>query len=142
MLEFALVFPLFIGLVLGIVNMAVVLNNNIVASAAVRDAGRTAIAFGSAEQGRKQGQETLEVGGLGKRQATVSVQDPTRHTETISSEVKYDVPVIAPGFAALLGGNPFDRTVRMSLRTNYYVDEYLRESPPRPPHCGDWYGCR
>lgn len=47
LLEFALVFPLFIALILGMINLSLALHNNVVAAAAARDAGRVAAVTGS-----------------------------------------------------------------------------------------------
>jgi Flp pilus assembly protein TadG len=125
-LEFAMVFPVFIALILGIVNLAVYLNNDIVASSAARDAGRVTIGTGSAGAGREAGLETLNIGGLGGDNADVQVDQPGSGVRQIGVKVTYYTPTFAPGFAVFLGGKPWDTRVKMEKSTTYSVDKYLQ----------------
>ena len=54
-LEFTLVFPVFMALIIGLINLAVLFNNDLVACLAARDAGRVTVGTGSASAGRAAG---------------------------------------------------------------------------------------
>lgn len=141
-LEFALVFPVFAALIIGLNNLAVLFNNDLVAYLAARDAGRVTAGTGSAAAGRAAGLKTLEIGGLAGGNAKVQVDRPGPGVETVKAETTYRVPVLAPGFAALLGGKPWDSHVELKRTTIYRVGERLREPENITPYCGGWYGCR
>lgn len=121
-LEFALVFPLFIGLILGTINVAVLLNNDIIASSAARVAGRVAAVTGSRTEAEIRGKELLEKAGLLRFDGDVNVTEPGQGRDYINAEVTYRVPVLAPGFACLFGGKPWDTEIELKEKNSYYVE--------------------
>ena len=137
LLEFAVVFPIFIGFILGFINLSLLLHNNIVASSASREAARVTAATASPAAGREAGRRALEAGGLGGEDAGVSV---SYVGNKITATTTYRVPVIVPGLGALLGGKPWDREVHLQQTTSTPA-EYRPPAPPSP-RCGDWYKCR
>jgi len=121
LLEFILLFPILIGMILGTVNLAVLLNNHIVASSAARTTGRTVAVSGNISEGIKMGQKILRAGGLVSLEGDVDV---TRSGSRVKVEVTFKVPVIAPGFSVLLGGKPWDDEIILKAKNSYYA-EYL-----------------
>lgn len=121
LLEFILVFPILIGLILGTINLAVLLNNNIVASSAARAAGRTVAVSGNVSEGVEKGKEVLSNGGLVSLEGDVDVNESGNRVEV---EVAYKVPIIAPGFSVLLGGKPWEDEITLKAQSSYYA-EYL-----------------
>ncbi len=95
-------FAIFIGFLFGTINLAILLNNRIVAASAAREAGRTAAVTGSVSDAVQKGEKLIEEGGLLPFSGTVNVSNPGSN-ESVTTEVEYKVPVIAPGFAVLLG---------------------------------------
>ncbi|MBC7106641.1 MAG: pilus assembly protein [Firmicutes bacterium] len=133
-LEFALVFPLFLALAFGIVNLAVLLNNDIVASAAARDAAHAAAVTGDVEAAKARGGQVLEEGGLGAAGASVEISD--LETGRVTAEVRHRSPVLVPGFAALVGGEPWDAWVSFAKRASYRVEyRHWRGAERREPVC-------
>lgn len=141
-LEFTLVFPVFMALIIGLINLAVLFNNDLVAGLAARDAGRVTVGTGSAAAGRAAGLKTLETGRLAGGSATVRVDQPGPGVENVRAETVYSVPVLAPGFAALLGGKPWEDYLEIKKAIIYRVGKRLQEPENTEPHCGGWYGCR
>lgn len=139
LLEFCLVFPLFLALVFGIFNLAALFYNDVVASAAARDAARTAAVTGDVAAARAKGTRVLEEGGLA---ASASVEVSGLKTGRVSAVVRSRVPVPVPGFAALVGGDPWDTALDLRRETSYYVEYRHRTEPEsREPICVG-YECR
>ncbi|NPV89590.1 MAG: pilus assembly protein [Firmicutes bacterium] len=135
LLEFAIVFPLYIAVVIGIMNFAILLNNSIVAKAASRDAANVIAATGNHTRALAKGNETLDIGGLG---GTSSIAlDYTRvGVNRVKSVVTYTVPNLIPGLGALLGGSPLDSTTKLQGSTDYYVEYPIRTDYKKPqPRC-------
>ncbi|KJS10670.1 MAG: hypothetical protein VR67_17460 [Peptococcaceae bacterium BRH_c8a] len=118
MLEFVMIFPLFIGLILGTINVAVLLNNDILASSAARVAGRTAAVTGNRLDGENRGKELFRKAGLVQLDGQVRITGK----DYVTAEVTYQVPVLVPGFACLFGGKPWDDEIKLKKRNSYYVE--------------------
>lgn len=130
-LEFALVFPIFIALVLGTINFAILLNNHIVAASAARDAGRTAAVTGRLSDALSKGQKILEAAGLGQGRGDVRVSGLGSRSERVTATVTYRTPVFAPGIAAFLGGKAMDSEITLEQQSSYYVEYRNRTEPDR-----------
>ncbi|MEW6541928.1 MAG: TadE family protein [Bacillota bacterium] len=145
MLEFTLIFPLLIALFLGIVNFAILLNNNIVAASAAREAAHTVAVTGNASTAKAKGEEILRTGLLGG-QGTVTVARPVRdgRSMTVDARVDYSTAVSAPGFPALVGQSPWSPRITLAEQTSHYV-EYRHRRPAGAEFrgAGDcvWCGC-
>jgi len=140
-LEFTLIFPLLIALFLGIVNFAILLNNNIVASAAAREAAYTAATTGNAGAARARGEEILRIGLLNGT-ATVTANAPTVGNLRVGSRVNYTTSVSAPGFPVLLGQSPWSPSISLTEETGHYVEYRHRNILTTPPNVCDWCGCQ
>jgi Flp pilus assembly protein TadG len=144
MLEFALVFPLLIALFLGIVNFAILLNNNIVAASAAREAAHTAAVTGNADAARAKGEEILRTGLLGG-EGTVTVARPARdgRSMTVDARVDYSTAVSAPGFPVLAGQSPWSPHIALTEQTSHYVEYRHRTPAVEFRGVGDcvWCGC-
>jgi hypothetical protein len=141
LLECALVLPIFIAMVIGFINLALLLNNSLVAKSASRDAANAVAVTGSVSQGLARGNETIETGGLGGK-ASISVEQPRTGIDRIKSVVTYKVPILAPGLGALLGGKLWDSEVTLQEQTEYYVEYPVRSGYKKPePKCVG-YSCR
>jgi len=138
-LEFAVILPVFLAVILGFINLVVLLNNDIVAQAAARDAASAAAVTGDVSHAIRRGQETLQTGGLGGG-SSLSVESPRVGKERVTATVTYKVPVIAPGLGVFLGGRPWDGEVTLREETSYYVEYRHRTHYDRPePECvGYW----
>lgn len=110
------------GLILGIINVAILLNNDILAASAARVGGRTTAVTGNQEQGKAKAGELLKKTGLLPFEGDIKITNPGPGTEYITSEVTYRVPVLVPGFASLLGGKPWDNEVKLKEKFDYYVE--------------------
>ncbi len=119
-LEFALVFPVFIALILGTINIAVLLHSDIMAASAARTGGRTAAVTGDREKGEAKARKLLEDFGLVSTKNKVSITSPD--TEYVTATVTCRVPVVAPGFAALFGGKAWDNEITLTESYQYYVE--------------------
>lgn len=136
-LEFSLVFPLFLALVFGIFTIAAILYNDAVAQAAARDAARAAAVTGDVWSAEAKGERVLAEGGLS---ATAAVDVSGLSTGRATATVDAQVPVLVPGFAALVGGNFWDTSLNLQRATSYYV-EYRHQDEPESydPVCvGYW----
>ena len=141
LLECALVLPIFIAVVIVFINLAILLNNSLVAKSASRDAANAVAVTGSVSQGLARGNETIMTGGLGGK-ASISVEQPRTGIDRIKSVVTYRVPILAPGLGALLGGKLWDNEVTLQEQTEYYVEYRNRTKYNRPaPKCVG-YSCR
>lgn len=129
LLEGALVIPLYVGFVLAVVNMAVLLNNYIAVNSAARDAAAAVGATGSALAGEQAGWETLKnIGFMG--QGDVRAVQPRRGDPLVHVEATYETKLVAPGFAALLGGNVRDSTVTTKSTTSTVLEYQHRTKDP------------
>jgi Flp pilus assembly protein TadG len=144
MLEFALVFPLLIALFLGIINFALLLNNNIVAASAAREAAHTAGVTGNADAARAKGEEILRAGLLNAT-GTVAANAPVRGSYRVDARVDYSTAVSAPGFPALVGQSPWSPHIALAEQTSHYVEYRHRRNPDAVEFrgAGDcvWCGC-
>jgi len=131
LLEFAVMFPIYIAVLLGIINLALLLNNSIVAQAASRDAANAVAVTGNVSKGIQKGRETIDIGGLGGN-ATVSVDTPGVGVDRVNGTVNYQTPVVAPGVGFFLGGKPWDNQVTLREQTSYYVEYRNRTHYNRP----------
>lgn len=124
-------FPIYIAVLLGIINLAILLNNSIVAQAAARDAANAVAVTGDVAAGINRGLETIEIGGLGGN-ASVTVQTPRVGIDRIKAIVNYRTSIIAPGLGGLLGGSAWDNEIEMKEQTDYYVEYPIRTRYDRP----------
>lgn len=139
-LEFALIFPIFIAMVLGIINLALLLNNSIVAQSAARDTANTVAVTGNVALGIAKGQKTVEAGGLGGS-ANVTADQPSVGNSRVTARVSYQTPVVAPGIGALLGGKVWDKTIDLREETSYYVEyRHRTRSVQQPSPFVGWIG--
>jgi Flp pilus assembly protein TadG len=130
-LEFAVVLPLFLAVLLGTINFALLLNNRIVAQDAAREAANTAALTGDTGKARQEGEKILDTGFFGST-AKISVEAPRDGKERIESSVTYTTPVTAAGLGALLGGNLWDNELTLTEKTSYYVEYRYRTEYRRP----------
>ncbi|WP_104372279.1 TadE family protein [Desulfocucumis palustris] len=137
-MEMALAFPILLGLVLGTINLAILLNNNITVAAAARDATRVVTATANIDEGITAAQKSLDVGLIGGGESSINIY---LTSSSLVSEITYNVPILIPGFAKLLGGNITDTMVSMKYNSSTYVERAVFEPPPPSPYCGDWYNC-
>lgn len=139
-LEFAVAFPIFLALILGMINLAVILANDIAASAAARDAGRTVAVTGDASAARARGIKILEEQTVGAAETNVDVGALKEDRVPVTASCRS--PVLAPGFAGLVGGNFWDNYIDQQKKTTYYVEYRHRTEPPsfepRCVHCSCW----
>lgn len=141
LLEFALVFPLLIAFFLGVINFAILLNNNIVASLAARETACVAATTGNATTARQKGEQLIN-NGLLSGTALVTAQSPTRNNLRVNARVDYTTNVIAPGFTALLGQSPWSSSINLTEETSYYVEYRHRNSLTSSPDVCVWCGCQ
>jgi len=126
-LEFIVIFPLFMGIILGMINLAVFLNNDMVASLAARDAGQTVAVTANAGEARRIAMETMEMGGIGTQNYQVNVNPPSLRQTAVSAETSIITPVMIPGLGALLGGSAWDSSITIHKRTWLPVEWQYRE---------------
>ncbi|MGE5405584.1 MAG: TadE/TadG family type IV pilus assembly protein [Candidatus Saccharibacteria bacterium] len=141
LLEFAMVIPLFVGLVMGVINLAFLLNNKLVAESAAREVGRVYASTGDAVKAYEQGEFVLKTGSVGA--STVDLQvtpaSPGRWETTVVAEAPS--PVLVPGLGALLGGSAWETEVKIKEETNYYTEYRHRSSAVKPaPIFVGWWG--
>lgn len=134
--EFALVLPIFLALLLGMINFALLINNHLVAQDAAREAANTAAVTGNVQKALAKGREILDLGAFGSS-ASVVVDNPIG-VRRIGATVTYTTPVTAPGLGALLGGKPWDNEIVLREQTSYYVEYPNRTSysKPQPVYVG------
>ena len=129
LLESALVIPLFVAFILAIINMAILLNNYIAVNAAARDAAAAIGRTGSALAGEQVGQGVLDNAGFMGR-GEVRVVQPRRGDSLVHVEAVYETKLVAPGFAALLGGSVRDSTVTTKSRSSTILEYQHRTRDP------------
>lgn len=142
LLEFALVFPLYLGMILGMINIAVLLNNDIVAASAARESGRVTAVTGSAEAGVRKGLDILANGGLAGHDGDVNVTRPGIGVGRITSTVEYRVPTLVPGLGYLLGGSLWESQTILKESSSYYVEYRHRSEIDQPSPACVGCGCR
>jgi len=130
-LEFAVVFPIFIALLLGTINFALLLNNQLVAQDAAREMANTAAVTGNNQKALKKGKEIFDIGGIGGT-AQFSVGSPGVGIRRINATVTYTTPITAPGIGSLLGNKPWDKEITLQEQTSYYVEYPLRSGYTKP----------
>lgn len=117
MVEFALVAPLFVTVLLGIMVMGIVVNSKIVVAGAAREAGRTFAVIKSDVEARTRAAEAIAGGGLKfKLDNGYVLFDPAhdvrflRKGDYVEASVTYRQPTFVPLIAKLIdpdGGNGY-----------------------------------
>jgi len=139
-LEFTLIFPLLIALFLGIINFAILLNNNIVAVSAAREAANVAAMTGNAGAAKARGEEILRIGLLNAT-GTVAANAPSGGNLRVGAQVDYNTAVSAPGFPVLVGQSPWSPHIALAEQTSHYVEYRHRNILTAPPRECVWCGC-
>lgn len=129
LLEGALVIPLFMALIIGIINMAILLNNYIVVNSAARDAAAAVGRTGNTSAGEKVGRELMRNGGF-MGDGDISIVQPRRGDSLVNVEATYNTRLVAPGFAVLLGGNLQDSTVTTKSVSATVLEYQYRTGDP------------
>lgn len=122
LVEFALTFPVLMALFLGFCNVVLLLAAKIEAGHAAAEAARVASITGSEWQARQAALARLEQYGQRPEEATVDV---SMSQGWATAQVRIRAPIIAPGFAALLGGKPWDKHLEVGERRTAPVTDQL-----------------
>lgn len=131
-LEFAVMFPIYIAILLVIVNLALLLNNSIVAHAVADEAARTAGVTADAQLAEHKAQEVLDWGGLGGA-GKVNVAMPPSYSDRLNASVEYRTPIVAPGLGFFLDGKPWDSQATMKATSSRIFEyQYRKAQAPRP----------
>jgi len=108
--EFALIAPLLILVLLGIMGMGVIINAKIVVAGAAREAGRTWAIVKDDASARTKAADAIASGGLKLRDGGNNLFDPARDVQFqrqgdyVNVTVTYRQPTFAPLLAQLLNG--------------------------------------
>ncbi|MBE0467392.1 MAG: pilus assembly protein [Candidatus Desulforudis sp.] len=121
--------PLFVAFVLAIINMAILLNNYIAVNSAAREAAAITGATGSVLAGEKAGREVLENAAF-MGQGEVRAVQPRRGDSLVHVEATYETKLVAPGFAALLGGSAKNPTVTTKSKSSTILEYHHRTKDP------------
>lgn len=122
MVEFALVAPLLILVLLGIMVMGVVINSKIVVAGAAREAGRTWAIVKNDSQARNKAAEAITSGGLKVAANGANLFDPNHDVkfqhqgDYINVTVTYRQPIFVPMIAQLI--DPGSQGGLLTLRSN------------------------
>lgn len=109
--EFALIAPLLILVLLGIMGMGVIINAKIVVAGAAREAGRTWAIVKEDAGARAKAADAITGGGLKLRDGGQNLFDPARDVrfqrqgDYVTVTVTYRQPTFAPLLAQLLDGS-------------------------------------
>jgi len=129
-----MIMPLFFFFILAVINLSVLLYNDFALSEAARSTARLAAITGDEVIAEERGLNSLKgmlfLGG----KPTVEVSMPVFQKEETSRAqtniapiqstlvLEADTPVMIPGFAAMLGGEVWDRSVKRRIVTTQYVE--------------------
>lgn len=129
LVEFALVVPLLLLLLLGIMVVGIVINAKIVVAGAAREAGRSWAIEQSDRQARQRAAAAIAGGGLPTRSGGVVLFDPTRDVsfdqrgEYIAVTVRYRQPTFVPLLARILDpDSPQDGTLTLRSQALFRVE--------------------
>ncbi|MFZ5816698.1 MAG: TadE family protein [Bacillota bacterium] len=129
LVEFALVAPLLLLLLVGIMGIGLVINAKIVVAGAAREAGRSWAINGSDQLARQRAAEAIRGGGLPVRGAGQILFDPERDLlltlqgDYIAVTVQYRQPIFIPLLAGLIDpASPGDGTVTLRSQALFRVE--------------------
>lgn len=136
-----MVIPLFLGLVMGVINLAFLLNNKLVTESATREVGRVYSSTGDTIKAYEQGQHVLKTGSVGTTSVDLRIDpaSPGRWETNVVAEAPS--PVLIPGLGSLLGGSLWETEIRISEQTSYYTEYRHRSTSTKPaPEFIGWSG--
>lgn len=134
MLEFVVIMPLFFFFILAVISMSVLLYNDFALSEVARSTARIAAVTGdevvAEEQGLNRLKDTLFLASNPGLDISMPVirKEETSRTQTNVAPIQNTIvleastPIMVPGFAAMLGGNVWDKEVKRRIVTTQYVE--------------------
>lgn len=114
MLEFVLSCILLIVILMGIVNVSLLLKDKLGAVAAAREAGRTYAVTLNISKASQVGYEVLSAAGINPARAQVVLTPNSPGQNLVTAQVACNSPVFLPGITALLGGAPWEKSIKVS----------------------------
>lgn len=139
-LEGAIAIPIFVGLILAIINIAIMLNNYTATNAAARDAAATLGRTADATLSQQVGTDVLrDIGFMGN--GAVSVTQPRKGDKRVYVKAEYTTTTLAPGFGALLGGKPADPSLTVRSDSSAILEYQYRTDDPYEARYGECWDC-
>lgn len=128
MVEFALVAPLLVLILLGIMVLGVVVNTKIVISGAAREAGRTYAIVKDTGPARAKAADAIRSGGLkfaGEGQVLFDASQDVQFDlqgDYVNVTVTYRQPTFVPLIAEVMGGNGSSGTLPLRSQATFRVE--------------------